>query len=37
MPAADGRPWKYRSPEKLWPISSEPMTLPSCSIRLPFA
>src|SRR5271167_1376716 len=25
---ADGRPWKYLSAVKAWPISSEPTTLP---------
>src|SRR5215472_5646606 len=34
---ADGRPWKYLSLVKFWPISAEPITLPSFSIRLPFA
>ena len=34
---ADGRPWKYLSAVKAWPISSEPTTLPSRSIRLPWA
>jgi hypothetical protein len=32
---ADGRPWKYFGSVKFWPISAEPMTLPSFSIRLP--
>ena len=32
---ADGRPWKYLSLVKSWPISAEPTTLPSRSIRLP--
>src|SRR5215475_5350819 len=26
---AEGRPWKYLSVAKFWPISAEPMTLPS--------
>ena len=34
---ADGRPWKYLSSVKAWPISAEPITLPSFSIRLPCA
>ena len=34
---ADGRPWKYLSSVNTWPISAEPTTLPSCSIRLPCA
>ena len=34
---ADGRPWKYLSSANAWPISAEPITLPSCSIRLPCA
>ena len=34
---ADGRPWKYLSLVNTWPISSEPTTLPSRSIRLPCA
>ena len=34
---ADGRPWKYLSDEKFCPISADPITLPSFSIRLPFA
>jgi len=34
---ADGRPWKYFGEVKFWPISSEPITLPSRTIRLPIA
>ena len=34
---AEGRPWKYLAEVKFCPISAEPITLPSCSIRLPFA
>src|SRR5579871_2676122 len=34
---AEGRPWKYFSDVKFWPISAEPITLPSFTIRLPFA
>src|SRR6266536_4314607 len=34
----DGRPWKYLADVKFWPISDEPMTLPSFSLtRLPSA
>ena len=34
---ADGRPQKYLGSANGWPISAEPTTLPSRSIRLPFA
>src|SRR5262249_10800733 len=34
---AEGRPWKYLSPANTWPIRAEPTTLPSRSMRLPFA
>ena len=32
-----GRPWKYFGLAKFCPISSEPITLPFSTIRLPFA
>src|SRR3954469_8958857 len=39
--AAEARPHKYSGGAAQsvtdWPISDEPTTLPSCSIRLPFA
>ena len=34
---AEGRPWKYAGPVKFCPISDEPITRPSRSIRLPLA
>ena len=34
---AEGRPWKYCPPVKFCPISVEPITWPSRSIRLPSA
>src|SRR5215813_9686627 len=34
---ADGRPQKYFGSSNGWPISAEPMTLPSLTIRLPLA
>ena len=34
---ADGRPQKYFGSSNDWPISSEPTSLPSRTIRLPFA
>jgi len=34
---AEGRPWKYLSSAKTWPISSEPTTVPSRVIMLPRA
>ena len=35
---ADGRPWKYLSEVKFWPIRAEPMTFPALSVtRLPCA
>ena len=36
-PVAEGRPQKYLGSLKDWPISAEPTTLPSFSIRLPLA
>src|SRR5262245_13565034 len=34
---ADGRPQKYFGSSNGWPISAEPTTLPSLTIRLPLA
>src|SRR5207244_12792061 len=34
---ADGRPQKYLGSSNGWPISDEPTTLPSFTMRLPFA
>src|ERR1700694_1763059 len=34
---AEGRPQKYFGSSKGWPMSIEPTTLPSLTIRLPFA
>jgi len=37
LPAADGRGWKYFSPENCWPIRLEPRTTPFSTIKLPLA
>ena len=34
---AEGRGWKYFALAKFWPISEEPTTTPSFTIRLPLA
>ena len=36
-PAAEGRPWKYSSPVKVWPMSDDPTTSPSRSTSEPSA